>query len=216
MLIDPTDIPPHRNLPGEAEQWGRVKDETDLKLIRAVNQLDQSQKASNRSTAATLANISRQLRDMPTIKTDTANSSGLSLLGTFSWSSAFDIPDTKDEVSIQTSVMASFTRTSTPTTARVLGYLRYEILGDSFWQGQPIIASNVGTQHTLNLSMGFPFSDLQGEWRNDMAADGKVYVTAFIYSDSPSAFGADPGNIFSMSNTATFTNSTLENSGTTI
>ena len=62
-----TDVFPRRNLPGEAEQWGRAHDERVIALERENVTLRQSLNALNRSTAATLSNLARQLNAMPIV-----------------------------------------------------------------------------------------------------------------------------------------------------
>src|SRR5690606_34306475 len=55
------DVPPRRNLPGEAEQWGRWMEDDQNLLKGAVISQGQSLQGLNRSTAASLASISDQL-----------------------------------------------------------------------------------------------------------------------------------------------------------
>lgn len=59
--INPDDVPPRRNLPDEAEQWGRWMEDDQNLLKGAVISQGQSLQGLNRSTAASLANISDQL-----------------------------------------------------------------------------------------------------------------------------------------------------------
>lgn len=59
--INPSNVFPRRNLPGEAEQWGRIMEDRTRELERNAVSVNQSLHGANRGTAAQLAAISEQL-----------------------------------------------------------------------------------------------------------------------------------------------------------
>lgn len=55
--INPEDVFPRRNLPGSAEQWGRVVEDRTRELEKNAVAVNQSLHGANRDTAAQLANL---------------------------------------------------------------------------------------------------------------------------------------------------------------
>lgn len=210
--LDPTDVYPLRNLQPPAEPWGRRIEDVQKSHTRAINANAKSIQAANRSQSASFEQLSAQLKALPIIDSDSMSTSGFSLVGVMTVTSGFDIPNPgfTEEAVIQTTVFANAIRTTTPTTARVRGYIRFEVPGSGFTQTPSIIAPNVDTQHTLNMSGSARFSDL------DQIAWGEaptyfepiVAATAYLFSDSTTAFGSDFDNYLSISSTITFKNRT--------
>ena len=85
-----TDVFPRRNLPGEAEQWGRAHDERVIALERENVTLRQSLNALNRSTAATLSNLARQLNAMPIVWVGAFSQTGFGL-NTVGWHTVAEV-----------------------------------------------------------------------------------------------------------------------------
>ena len=85
-----TDVFPRRNLPGEAEQWGRAHDERVIALERENVTLRQSLNALNRSTAATLSNLARQLNAMPIVWVGASSQTGFGL-NTVGWHTVAEV-----------------------------------------------------------------------------------------------------------------------------
>lgn len=56
------DVFPRRNLPGEAEQWGRAHDERVLALEASMEGVSQSLQGQNRNTASSLSVIADQVQ----------------------------------------------------------------------------------------------------------------------------------------------------------
>ena len=65
--INPDDVFPARNLPGEAEKWGRSIEDEVKKLREQQEITNQLLAGSNRFTASTSANLSDQIGDINTI-----------------------------------------------------------------------------------------------------------------------------------------------------
>lgn len=59
--INPEDVFPRRNLPGAAEQWGRVVEDRTRELEKNAVAVNQALHGANRGAAAQLASISEQL-----------------------------------------------------------------------------------------------------------------------------------------------------------
>lgn len=55
------DVFPRRNLPNEAEQWGRAHDNRIVEAEASLDQIEQSVQGLNRSTASSLTSIARQI-----------------------------------------------------------------------------------------------------------------------------------------------------------
>ena len=67
LRINPDDVFPARNLPGEAEKWGRSVEEEVKKLREQQEITNQLLAGSNRFTASTSANLSDQIGDINAI-----------------------------------------------------------------------------------------------------------------------------------------------------
>lgn len=55
------DVFPRRNLPNEAEQWGRAHDARIVEAEASLDRIEQSVQGLNRSTASSLTSIARQI-----------------------------------------------------------------------------------------------------------------------------------------------------------
>jgi hypothetical protein len=65
-----TDIFPQRNLPGEAEEWGRAHDRRVVGLESEVLALQQSVQGQNRNSASSLASLARQIDEISQVQAD--------------------------------------------------------------------------------------------------------------------------------------------------
>lgn len=59
-----TDVFPRRNLPGEAEQWGRAHDDRVIALETRLEALSATSSGQNRNTASSLSVLGGQFRDL--------------------------------------------------------------------------------------------------------------------------------------------------------
>lgn len=59
-----TDIFPRRNLPPEAEQWGRAHDSRVIEVEKTLVTLQQNVAGQNRNTASSLAELASQINDL--------------------------------------------------------------------------------------------------------------------------------------------------------
>ncbi len=59
-----TDVFPRRNLPDEAEQWGRAHDDRVISLEQSVASLQQSLSGQNRNSASSIQTLSTQVKDL--------------------------------------------------------------------------------------------------------------------------------------------------------
>lgn len=59
--VNPQQVLPRRNLPGEAENWGRQLEDMVFNIAKAVVSLEQSGRGTNRNLASTTSNLADQL-----------------------------------------------------------------------------------------------------------------------------------------------------------
>lgn len=59
-----TDVFPRRNLPEDAEQWGRAHDERVMSLESQIQVLSQSLSGQNRNSASSIQTLSNQVKDL--------------------------------------------------------------------------------------------------------------------------------------------------------
>lgn len=73
MSLDPTDVYPKRNLPGEAEQWGRTIENDQVSLKKVVQGLRNSISALARSVSSSLSSIADQINRIASQQEELAN-----------------------------------------------------------------------------------------------------------------------------------------------
>ena len=66
--LDPTDVFPPRNLPGDAERWGREVEGVATLLKGSAKNLRQSIESMNRSTAASLQSLGDQIAELSAVR----------------------------------------------------------------------------------------------------------------------------------------------------
>lgn len=95
------DVFPRRNLPGDAEQWGRAHDDRVLSLEASLEGVSQSLQAQNRNTASSLSVIADQVQkiaDQQTLliaqQTELANQQA-SILATTNFLATQTVSDSK-------------------------------------------------------------------------------------------------------------------------
>jgi uncharacterized coiled-coil protein SlyX len=65
--MNPTDVFPRRNLPGEAEEWGREVEDRVRRVEYALAGQQQGLSSANRTSASSLQELSRQLQQLQTL-----------------------------------------------------------------------------------------------------------------------------------------------------
>lgn len=86
-----TDVFPRRNLPPDAENWGREFERRTVDTEKEVKSLDQSLQGLNRSTASSLQTLARQIKQIPITDVAGIRRDGFAVGSSFATLTSLDI-----------------------------------------------------------------------------------------------------------------------------
>lgn len=103
------DVFPRRNLPGEAEEWGRTVESRIVGVESLSERTQQSLLGLNRSTASSLQDLAITISSIPITLTGFAREDGRGLSGgAWNLSTVINVPTGKNRVHVMSSVNAQF------------------------------------------------------------------------------------------------------------
>ena len=194
-----TDVFPRRNLPGDAEQWGRAH---DVRLIAAESKLstvEQNVSGQNRSIASSLATLADQINALPIVWVGAHSVMGIGIAGAPSyWVLAAQVRVPVPQGKTVASVVAIGGAALLDTVTAGVTVAEAQIFIDG--QGSPYFsaAKDVGASTANNiLTPSFGRAAFT-------PSSSTILVQLFLAGHNPAAFPAIAENFGSLTVTATF------------
>ena len=167
--INPDDVFPARNLPGEAEKWGRSVEEEVKKLREQQEITNQLLSGQNRGSASSLANIGDQIGDINAILGRLITTTPISgaTLGTFGVSA---IPTYSDVASTAILTPVGYTKSlvsfsgfaSAKNTSGALGYLYVACAVNAVKLADSFTTAEIGKWSTVGAAAAKVITGLSG------------------------------------------------------
>lgn len=203
--MNPNDIFPRRNLPGEAEEWGRVIETRIVEIERAALATKGSVKGLNRTTASSLQELSRQVTDLEALYNSipkpaqaSNNTSGFALGG--GWNNV-----------LATSITVPEGVTTVDLIAIGSGHLVSNSTGSSVASSSRLSFAGVGESPSVQGAWFTGFGDYRTvmmptySWRASVTPGSTITVYFQINPSDPAAYGPNGNSYAVLSLLATFT-----------